>query len=146
MYKTLSFGTFNLYMDIIQAKPYIPKKGDKYVLIRITDISFHSTEKRPTSIGLEIANNIEEGTASRIFIPLKNNISIDNTSSITEFLQNDPSFINMMREEQEKGYKVLIKLPEGGIPVTSSKDTEEFITSKNGKRVIRGLAKNEEIV
>jgi hypothetical protein len=50
----------------------------------------------------------------------------------------------MVQEEESKGFKVLIELPSDGIPVFPSKDTIEFMASKNGKRVIRGLAKEND--
>ena len=47
----------------------------------------------------------------------------------------------MVMEEQKNGYKVLLELPKE-IPILAGKDTIEFLASVNGKRILRGLAKN----
>lgn len=60
-----------------------------------------------------------------------------------DLLKNDLDFMKMIKEEESKGYKILIELPPHGIPILAGKDTQEFINSKNGKRVLRGLAKNK---
>lgn len=123
-------------------KPAVLKDGTKYKVIHITDIALHTAKKTPTpSVGKKMQKAFETKKPDRIYAPLEKSAMADNGMFTLELLKQDPDFVKMVREEEAKGYKVLLSLPKGGIPVVAGKDTIEFIHSKNGKRVLRGVAK-----
>lgn len=126
----------------LKLQPAVVKKGVMYKIIQITDITLHTSEKTPTVLaGKKIQKAFKNNTPGRIYAPIENS-SISNNKAINlDLLKNDPDFVRMLQEEESKGYKVLIALPNEGIPLLAGSDTVEFINSKNGRRVIRGLAK-----
>ncbi|MFA6528369.1 MAG: hypothetical protein WCT46_02405 [Candidatus Gracilibacteria bacterium] len=119
------------------------KEGEKYRIIEITDLTFHTAYKKiSASPGKQIRKANETNTPGRMYFPIGNKEFIP-TIPIIEMLSQDPEFIKMLNEEHEKGYKVLLSLSKE-LPVFAGKDTEEFIHSKNGKRILRGFAKKKE--
>ncbi len=71
--------------------------------------------------------------------------TVDSTGSLNlNMLTFDDDFVRMVQEAEADGYKVVIGVPKTGIPVVLGSDTQEFIQSKNGKRVLRGLAKEKD--
>lgn len=122
----------------LEVKPAVLKKGGKYKIIQVTDIALHTAKKTPTSsIGKKVQKAFETMEPGRVYAP------IHNGELTIELLKQDPDFVKLVQDEEAKGYKVLISLPKGGIPVVPGKDTIEFMSSKNGKRVLRGLAKKK---
>lgn len=131
----------------LQLNRFVPKKGQKYKKIEITDITLHTSHKEPSSIGKKIRQAFKSMKPGRIYgsisyaEPTIPSSSPESKSSIIDLMKKDPEFVKMIREEEEKGYKVLIELPDQ-IPVLAGKDTIEFMASTNGQRILRGLAKN----
>lgn len=126
----------------LQLKPFIGEKGDKCKIIQITDIALHTAKKKATpSIGKKVAQAFSKNEPGRVYGPIRYGEKDENRMTVIEMIQKDPDFIRMVREEQEKGYRVLLALPHEGIPIVPGKDTIEFMNSKNGKRILRGLAK-----
>ena len=121
----------------LELKPAVLKDGAKYRVIQITDIALHTAKKTPTpSIGKKMQKAFETMEPDRVYAPI-------NGGELTlEFLSQDPDFVKLVREEEAKGYKVLLSIPKA-LPIYPGKDTLEFINSKNGKRVLRGLAKKK---
>lgn len=129
----------------IQLKPFVAKDGQKYKIIQLTDIALHTSEKRLTpSHGEKISKSFDRMESGRIYSPIGQNTLGPDGSIDLNILNFDENFIRMVREEEAKGYKVLIARPKQGIPVVLGSDTTEFIRSKNGKRVLRGLAKEKD--
>lgn len=128
----------------IQIKPFEPMAGGKYKTIEITDIALHTSKKRPTpSVGKKISQSFKDMNPGRIYSPIKDmKLSGDGFFDL-RLLSWDEDFMQMIREQEKQGYKVLIKLPPGGIPIVPGDDTIQFMNSKNGKRLIRGLAKEK---
>ena len=126
----------------LELKPAVMKNGQKYKIIQITDLQLHTAPKTPTpSVGKKMQKAFEADKPDRIYSKIdKTAVSEDHTFTL-ELLKMDPDFVRMVQEEEAKGYKVLIAFPNQGIPVVPGKDTVEFMNSKNGKRIIRGLAK-----
>ena len=125
-----------------QAKPFEPKDGTKYVLIHITDVTLHTAKKRGTeSVSRKIKDALDNGSSGRIVIPIKGAQDPNNKPTILEMLRNDTDFVKFFKEEEAKGYKVLMRFPSDGIPLLGGKDSQEFINSTNGQRMIRGIAK-----
>lgn len=59
-------------------------------------------------------------------------------------IKQDLELVKVIQQEEASGYKVLIAVPKGGIPVFAGEDTVQFMNSKNGKRILRGLAKQKD--
>lgn len=128
----------------LELKPATPKNGQKYKVIQITDIALHTGKKTPTpSVGKKMRQAFTAGKPDRVYSPLKKPDTADSRTFIIELFKQDPDFMAFVREEEAKGYKVLLSLPKDGIPVVPGKDTVEFIHSKKGKRVLRRLAKEK---
>ncbi len=129
----------------LELKPFEKRDGLKYKIIKVTDIALHTTECDPSSLGKKIKQSFKNNKPGRIYGQIQGNISpLDDMLSFLEKIKKDPDFIKMVQKEEKKGYKILVALPKTGIPIFPGKDTQEFINSKNGKRIIRGLAKNKD--
>ncbi len=129
----------------LKLKPFKAKNGQKYKIIQITDIALHTAHKNPTSIGKKLQQAFKFKKPGRIY-GLINNVELttsspQNKQAIIDLIKKDHEFMKVILEEEKNGYKVLLGLPDE-IPVVAGKDTIEFIASINGKRVLRGLAKN----
>lgn len=130
----------------IELKPYNHKDGQKYKIIEITDIQLHTTKKTPTfSVDKKIQKAFKDNKPDRIYRKIEKPLISDNKTFILQMLKVNEDLLKMIQEEEANGYKVLLSLPRQGIPVFSGKDTVEFINSKNGKRVIRGIAKEKNL-
>lgn len=127
----------------LEVKPFVQKKGQKYKIIAVTDIQYHSSVKRPTkSIGKVANKNQESLTPYRAYTEAKDwNVPREEQKKmIIEMLQNDPSYIEFIKKQEQLGYKVLLEIPDP-IPLKLGNDMEEFLNSKKGKRIVRWLAK-----
>ena len=126
----------------LQLKPFEKKDGFKYKILQITDIALHSSDRQPTkSIGKKIQQAFEQKQPGRLYgFSTK---ELTDREGFIKMLENavksDPNFLKIIQEEEKNGYKILLEISEMGIPVTLGKDAEEFINSKNGQRVIRGI-------
>ena len=130
----------------LQLKPFERKEGFKYKLIGLTDITLHTARHNPTiSLFDRIKRSFTFKKPGRIFRPIESPAISGNFINALEELKRDPNFIQMVREEEANGYKILVGFPKTGIPILLGKDTQEFLNSKNGRRVLRGLAKNNDM-
>ncbi len=128
----------------LKLQPAVMKKGVKYKVIEITDIALHTSKKTSTpSVGKKMQKAFENNKPDRIYSSIEKNPILDSRTFTLDLLKMDPDFVKMVQEEESKGYKILIALPNKGIPVVAGSDTVEFMNSKNGKRIIRGLAKEK---
>lgn len=127
----------------VKIQPYQAATGVKYKVIQLTDLRLHTIPKRPTpSFGKEVRKAFQHNTPGRVYSALpKPMVPKNDNSFILEILKLDPDFVKMIQEEEAKGYKVLISVPKGSVPVFFGDDTIEFLKSKNGKRVLRKLDK-----
>lgn len=129
----------------LKLQPAVMKKGVKYKVIQITDIALHTSKKTPTpSVGKKMQKAFNNNKPDRIYSPIEKSTITDKRTFTLDLLKMDPDFVKMVQEEEAKGYKVLIALPNEGIPIVAGSDTVEFMNSKNGKRIIRGLAKKKD--
>ncbi|AKM84434.1 TPA: hypothetical protein DCZ46_03725 [Candidatus Campbellbacteria bacterium] len=128
----------------LELKPFERKDGMKYKTIQLTDIALHTAKKTPTpSVGKKVQNAFKNDKPDRIYSKLEKTAVSDDKAFTLDLLKMDSDFLKMVRDEEAKGYKILIALPNEGVPVFPGKDTVEFMKSKNGKRIIRGLAKEK---
>ena len=130
----------------LQLKPFEEKDGYKYKILRITDITFHTSDKRPTKdVGKKIKKAFEQHKPSRLYG--LNTCELmeggDLSKVINDLVKQDPDFLKMIQEEEKKGYKVLLELPESGVPMIPGPDTIEFLNSKKGQRIMRNIHKQE---
>jgi len=132
-------------MHKLELKPYKAVDGAKCKVIQLTDIKLHTAKRRPTpSFGKKVRESFESNTPGRIYNTIPE-ISVvqDNKSYIMEILRLDPDFMKMVQEEEAKGYKILLSIPKEGLPTLPGEDTIEFMNSKNGKRILRGIDKSK---
>lgn len=112
----------------------------KRKVILLTDFQFHSRMRLTPSIGKKIQQGLEQKSARRFYAPLpKPQPEPDNHFRFEIDLGSD--YIKMVEEEKAKGYEVVLALPKGGAPIFAGEDTIAFISSKNGKRILRKLDK-----
>jgi hypothetical protein len=123
-----------------------PNKGD--IILEITDVMLHSTLKETKSVGKIIDRSIEQNQPGRIYSKIEtNNLSNENTDNnkiqFLNMVKEDPNMIAMLQKYNQQGKRVFFHFPKEGVPIFAGKDTKEFMKSKNGKRIIRGIAKNK---
>ena len=127
----------------LEAKPTVLKKGQKYRIIQIIDVAHHTAKKTPTpSVGKKIEKT-PDATPGRIYRPTNLDVVLDPKAYILKMLGEDPDFQKLVKDEAAKGVKVVLAFPNDGVPAGYGKDTIEFLNSKNGQRVLRGLAKEK---
>lgn len=129
--------------QILVAKPFVRKEGVNYRIIQLTDTAAHTRAKTPTpSLGKKIQKTADN-EPGRLYFPVDPFLLTNPREYILSQLQQDADFRKMVQEEEAKGWKVVIALPKDGIPVELGRDAVEFLNSKNGKRLLRGIAKEE---
>ena len=134
----------------LELKPLRAENGTKLKVIQITDLTLHTAKKHATaSISKKLKESLGSNQPGRIYAPLqtsspKEEYSQEEKVGMIDMLKKDPEFVKMVQEENKNGYKVVIAFPRAGVPVLAGKDTLEFMNSKNGKRIIRGLAKEKD--
>jgi len=128
----------------LQLKPFKRTPGFKYKVICITDITFHASHRQPSmAIAKNVSKSFTKNEPGR-FYGFKTEELSDRESLIRildEYVKKDPAFLKMVQEEEKNGVKLLLEIPTENIPIKFGNDVYEFISSKNGQRVIRGLNK-----
>ena len=127
----------------LQLKPFERKDGQNYKILDITDITLHSNNLRPTqNVGKKLVETMENNEPGRIYSKIEKRE--DNSYELlVTLLKKDPELIEMLQEEEKKGYKVLLRYPKDGIPMLAGKDTIDFMHSIKGKRILRRLYKQK---
>ncbi len=119
----------------------MPQEGD--VVIHVTDMSLHTKDFAPTpSAGNKIVRAMNKKEATRVYVQSTGDLEKDK-DTINEKIENDPELIKLVRETNANGGKVFFSFPKGGAPTKLGNDAEQFMKSKNGKRILRGLAKDK---
>ena len=136
------------YLKLI---PTQRKEGMKYKSILITDIALHIQKRPTTSLGSKIRKSFETDKPGRIYTPMIRSSELSEEKGaeegfkfILDMFSKDPDFIEYVEEERKKGFEVTLQIPKSGIPIFMGDDTNEFINSKHGQRLLRRLAKNKE--
>jgi hypothetical protein len=127
---------------IISHKPLTPpRKGD--IILQLTDVELHTKVDTTKNPAKRIEHAIDHQKPVRIYSSLS--ISSDSNIVQTPFLNfNDPEFQKLIKKYRDQGKRVFISPPKDGLPVSLGKDSEEFISSKKGKRVLRKLNKDKD--
>jgi hypothetical protein len=119
----------------------MPQNGD--VVIQVTDMSLHTRDFAPTpSAGKKIVRAMNKKEATRVYVQSTGDLEKDK-ETINDKIENDLELIRLVRETNANGGKVFFSFPKGGAPTKLGNDAEQFMNSKNGKRKIRGLAKEK---
>lgn len=123
-----------------------PNQGD--IILNITDIQLHSNPRITKSVSKIIDRSIENDQPGRIYSQLEVNNQSDTDNNehkiqLINKIKQDPDMLAMIKKYNQQGKRVFIRFPKEGVPVFPGKDTLEFINSKNGKRIIRGIANNK---
>lgn len=124
-----------------------PKKDEKVIIIKLTDIQLHSNVRPTQSVGNAIRRSIANNKPGRIFSSFKEQKSDTNQNSIKfdmSPMMNDPVLKQTIHDYQKQGYRVMIQVPKSGLPIHLSKDTAEFLNSTRGKRILRKIKKDKE--
>lgn len=125
----------------LELKSFKPKKGFKYKVITLTDITLHTARKQlSSSISQKVKKTFKTGKIERVYSPVEELSDSKVKIFIIDMLKKDPEFMKMIQEEEKNGYKILINIPKE-LPLFPGKDTMDFINSKNGKRILRSIAK-----
>ncbi len=126
----------------------LPKKGEKVIVLELTDIQLHSNARPTQSVGGAIRRSIENNKPGRIFSSLeKKQESVADQNSIEfsiPFVMNDPVLKQTIHEYQQQGYRVMIQMPKSGLPIHLGKDAVNFMNSARGKRILRKIKKDKE--
>ena len=125
----------------LEIKPFKRKDGMKYKILQLTDIQLHTKGLAPSSVGKNITKSLKTKQPGRIYSPLPKEFATNNILTVFATAQNDPVLLKTIQNYERDGYKVLIAVPEAGVPVYLGKDMEEFMKSVKGKRILRKLRK-----
>lgn len=125
----------------------LPEKGEKLIILELTDIQLHSNARPTKSVGGAIRRSIENNKPGRIFSSLENKTETDtNQNSIVfkmPFAMDDPVLMQTIRDYQKQGYRVMLKIPKTDLPMSLGKDVNEFMNSTRGKRIFRKRKKDK---
>lgn len=128
----------------LQLKPFAGKKeGFRYKILEITDFALHTTKMRSTeNVGQKIETSIENHTPGRIYMSKQGGLK----DGLVDFnvLNKNPDLVRFIQEQEKQGIKILLHIPQSGVPIYPGKDTIKFIESVKGKRILRRLNKNKE--
>ena len=126
----------------------LPKKGEKVIILELTDIQLHSNARPTQSVGGAIRRSIEKNKPGRIFSSFekKQDLSNDQNSIAFKvpFVMNDPVLKQVISDYQKQGYRVMIQMPKTGLPIHLGKDAVDFVNSTKGKRILRKIKKDKD--
>ena len=109
--------------------------AEEKVKIYLTDITLHTQKHRKT---VNFAKVAQKGRIYSL-IPTKGlKTSPTNRSYFSMAIEFPKDLQNMIDRDE-----VELMMPEEGLLIYAGEDTEKFLKSPNGKRLIRGLAKGK---
>jgi len=126
---------------LILHKP-ITKPGKDDIILRLTDMQFHMKLDATENPAKRIEHAIDNNKPGRIYTSLSTP-SNPNEIQTPFFNADDPEFQKLVKKYRDQGKRVFIMQPKSGLPIKQSKDVEEFINSKKGKRLLRKLNKDK---
>ena len=125
----------------------LPKKGEKVIVLQLTDIQLHSNARPTQSVGGAIRRSIENNKPGRVFSSFETEKSDESQLALKmkmPFVMNDPALKQAIHDYQRQGYRVMLQIPKAGLPIMLGKDAQEFMRSTKGKRIIRKINKDKE--
>lgn len=119
------------------------KEGEKIVVLELTDIQLHTNARPTQSVGGAIQRSVEQNKPGRIFSSLEKPQESSTSIKVKfPFEMNDPVLKQTIRDYQMQGYRVMLKVPESGLPVFLGKDSIDFMNSTRAKRILRRINKD----
>lgn len=119
------------------------KKGEKIIVLELTDIQLHTNARPTQSVGGAIQRSIEQNKPGRIFSSLEKPQESSTSIKVKfPFGMNDPVLKQTIRDYQTQGYRVMLKVPKSGLPVYLGKDGVDFMNSTRAKRILRKIKKD----
>ncbi len=120
-----------------------PQNGD--IIFELTDFQLHTNARTTQSVSNTIERSVESNQPGRIFSSMSNlRILENNTVQFSMPIFNPDELTSLIQKYQQQGKRVFLLKPKS-LPVFPGKDTVEFINSKKGKRILRMLAKKEQV-
>lgn len=137
---------YTLTMDqklVLHPAIHTPQNGD--IIFELTDFQLHTNSRTTQSVGKTIERSVESNQPGRIFSPMSNlRVLENNTVQFSMPIFNPDELKPLIQQYQQQGKRVFLLKPKS-LPVFPGKDTVEFINSKKGKRILRMLAKKEQV-
>ena len=124
----------------------LPKKGEKVIILELTDIQLHSNVRHTKSIGGAVRRSIEKKKPGRVFTSLETSNSPHDENALKfkiPLATNDPVLKQTIQDYQQQGFRVLLQVPKAGLPIYLGRDAEEFMKSTKGRRVLRKIEKDK---
>ena len=137
---------YTLTMDqklVLHPAIHEPKNGD--IIFELTDFQLHTNSRTTQSVSKTIERSVESNQPGRIFGSMSNlRVLEKNTVQFSMPIFNPDELKPLIQQYQQQGKRVFLLKPKS-LPVFPGKDTVEFINSKKGKRILRMLAKKEQV-
>jgi hypothetical protein len=128
---------------VIHPAIHDPCNGD--IIIELTDFQLHTNARATQSVSKTIEHSIEANQPGRITFPNSNVRVLENNTVIFSMpIFNPDEMLPLIQRYREQGKRVFIRKPKE-LPVFTGKDTNEFMDSKKGKRILRRLEKQEQV-
>jgi hypothetical protein len=128
-------------MEELRLHKPLTHPGPNDVIIALTDIQLH-TNARPTgSLIRNVLKAIRNKTPGRIFFPIQNKVNQED--NVVRFDSTFPNneLMEFVRKCRAEGKRVFLQKPSAPLPVYAGKDTEEFMKSTKGQRILRRFRK-----
>lgn len=134
------------YMEqklVIHPAIHEPQKGD--IIFELTNIQLHTNARTTQSVSKTVERSVELNQPGRIFSSMSSlKVLENNTVQFSMPIFNPDELAPLIQQYQQQGKRVFLRKPKS-LPVFPGKDTVEFINSKKGKRILRMLAKKEQV-
>ncbi|TXH01631.1 MAG: hypothetical protein E6P95_01460 [Candidatus Moraniibacteriota bacterium] len=125
----------------------LPKKGEKLIVLELTDVQLHTNVRPTKSIGGVVERSIDYKKPGRINSPLKkpseSDIATKSIPITLPFLMEDPSLKQAIHKYQQQGYRVMLKMPKEGLPIYLGKDAVDFMKSTTSRRLLRKIKRDK---
>lgn len=122
-----------------------PKKGD--VILQITDIQAHTSLFRTSDFARTVEKSTKKQEGGRLYSTFSKEtnqmISVleDGVIKSTIPYLDQDQMTSLVQKYELEGKRVYLSIPKG-LTLSPGKDAVEFMNSKNGKRLARGMNKN----
>lgn len=122
-----------------------PKNGD--IILQVTDIQAHTSLFRTSDFAKTVEKSTKKKEGGRLYSTFNKDtnktISVFEDGVIKSTLPylDQTQLTSLVKKYEQEGKRVYLSIP-NGLTLTPGKDAVEFMNSKNGKRLARGMNKN----
>lgn len=122
-----------------------PKHGD--IILQVTDIQAHTSLFRTSDFAKTVEKSTKKQEGGRLYSTFSREtnqiISVfeDGVMKSTLPYLDQTQLTSLVKKYELEGKRVYLSIPEG-LTLSPGKDAVEFMNSKNGKRLVRGMNKN----